>query len=122
MSDCIFCKIIAREIPAQVVYEDDVALAFRDIHPAAPVHVLLVPKKHIVTLSDCDATEAAMLGHLLGLVPQIAKKTGCDVTRVDGVMGGGYKTVINTGPNGGQEVHHLHIHVLGGDRPWRGFK
>lgn len=122
MSDCIFCKIIAREIPAEVVYEDDVAFAFRDIHPAAPVHVLLVPKKHIATLSDCDDEEAAMLGHLLGLVPHIAKKTGCDITRVDGVMGGGYKTVINTGPNGGQEVHHLHIHVLGGARPWRGFK
>ncbi|HTD02930.1 histidine triad nucleotide-binding protein [Undibacterium sp.] len=121
MDNCIFCKIAAKQIPSAVVYEDDDFLAFKDINPAAPVHLLIIPKRHIDTLSDADAQDNILLGKMLALAPQIAKEHGCDVHRGgDGRLSGGYKTLINTGPDGGQEVYHLHIHVIGGPKPWRG--
>lgn len=121
MDNCIFCQIAAKQIPARVVYEDDELMAFKDINPAAPVHLLVIPKRHRSTLSDCDAGDAQMLGRMLALVPRLAAEFGCaPVYDADGAPRGGYKTMINTGPDGGQEVYHLHLHVYGGARPWRG--
>jgi len=121
MPDCLFCKIAARKIPAAIVYEDDELLAFKDINPAAPVHLLVIPKLHLATLSDCDASHVDLLGKMLALAPKLAHEHGCAVSYDDnGNPGGGYKTLINTGPDGGQEVYHLHLHMYGGPRPWRG--
>lgn len=121
MTNCIFCKIAAKQIPADVVYEDDELLAFKDIHPAAPVHLLVIPKQHVATLSECDETYAAMLGRMMTLVPKLAAEHGCAVTYDEqGQPGGGYKSLINSGPDGGQEVYHLHLHMYGGPRPWKG--
>ena len=121
MDNCIFCKIAAGQIPSDKVYEDEHLLAFKDIHPAAPVHVLIIPKQHISTLSDCTSKDEAILGKMLALAPHIAKLQGTEaVLGQDGNYVGGYKTLINSGPNGGQEVYHLHLHVIGGARPWRG--
>ncbi|MDC8758006.1 histidine triad nucleotide-binding protein [Janthinobacterium fluminis] len=121
MENCIFCKIAAKQIPASVVYEDDELLAFKDINPAAPVHLLVIPKRHVATLSDCGAGDAPLLGKMLGLVPKLAAEFGCAVSYgADGTPNGGYKTLINSGPDGGQEVYHLHLHLYGGPRPWRG--
>ena len=96
-------------------------MAFHDINPAAPVHFLIVPKQHVATLGDCGESHAAMLGKMLLLAPKLAQEQGCGYT-VDeaGNVAGGYKTLFNTGPDGGQEVYHLHMHVIGGPRPWRG--
>jgi histidine triad (HIT) family protein len=119
--NCLFCKIAAKQIPSSIVYEDEELLAFKDIHPAAPVHLLVIPKVHVATLSDCDASHAAMLGRMMVLAPKLALEHGCAVSYdADGTPGGGYKTQINSGPDGGQEVYHLHLHVIGGPRPWRG--
>jgi len=101
----IFMKIINREIPADIVYEDDDCLAFRDVSPQAPVHVLLIPKRPVVSLRELTASDAELCGHLLLTVPKVADILGLD---------GGYRTVINTGADGGQSVYHLHIHILGG--------
>ena len=121
MDNCIFCKIAAGQIPAQVVFEDDEMLAFKDINPAAPVHLLVIPKQHIDTLSEATAAHTALLGKMLALAPKLAAEHGIGVTvGADGKRSGGYKTLINSGPNGGQEVYHLHLHVYGGPRPWRG--
>lgn len=121
MDNCLFCKIAAKQIPSAAVYEDDDLLAFKDINPAAPVHILIIPKKHIATLSDAGAQDEALLGKMLALAPKIAREQGCDLKKdADGGLSGGYKTLINTGPDGGQEVYHLHIHVIGGPKPWRG--
>jgi histidine triad (HIT) family protein len=121
MDDCLFCKIAARQIPATVVYEDDALLAFKDINPAAPVHLLVIPKAHIDTLSHTTDEHAALLGRMLALAPRLAREHGCDVrTGTDGTPTGGFKTLINSGPDGGQEVYHLHLHMYGGPRPWRG--
>ncbi len=116
-TDCIFCKIVAGEIPASKVYEDNEFVAFRDIHPAAPIHILLIPKAHIETLVDCDTPErAAMLGRMMALAPQIAFENGApDMPQ------GGFRVLMNVGPDGGQEVYHMHLHILAGPRPWRGF-
>ncbi|GAA4032103.1 histidine triad nucleotide-binding protein [Actimicrobium antarcticum] len=121
MSDCIFCKITAKQIPSTVIYEDDDVLAFKDIHPAAPVHFLIVPKQHVATLADCTDAHAAVLGKMMLLAPKLAAEQGCGYVN-DSATGtkGGFKTVFNTGPDGGQEVYHLHLHVLGGPQPWRG--
>lgn len=120
MPNCLFCKIVAKKIPASIVYEDDDLLAFKDINPAAPVHLLVIPKQHIATLSSCDESHTAVLGKMLALVPKLALEFGCAVTvGPDGTAGGGYKTLINSGPDGGQEVYHLHLHLYGGPRPWR---
>ncbi len=108
--NCIFCKIVAGQIPSSKVYEDDDVLAFKDIHPAAPVHLLIIPKAHIASLAHTDASHGAILGKLLALAPKIAAEQGAV---------NGFKVVINTGRDGGQEVDHLHLHVLGGPRPWK---
>jgi histidine triad (HIT) family protein len=121
MDNCIFCKIAAKQIPASVVYEDDELFAFKDINPAAPVHLLVIPKQHVATLSDCNETHAPLLGRMLALAPKLAAEHGIAVQLdAEGNRSGGYKTLINVGPNGGQEVYHLHLHVYGGARPWRG--
>jgi histidine triad (HIT) family protein len=121
LDNCLFCKIAAKQIPSSVVYEDDELMAFKDINPAAPVHLLVIPKIHVPTLSDCDASHAELLGKMLALVPRLAAEHGCAVTYdASGTPGGGFKTMINSGPDGGQEVYHLHLHMYGGPRPWRG--
>jgi histidine triad (HIT) family protein len=102
----IFARIIDREIPADIVYEDDQALAFRDINPAAPTHVLVIPKKPIVRLSLAEADDAALLGHLLWVCAEVARQ--------EGLADDGYRVVTNNGAHGGQSVDHLHFHVLGG--------
>jgi len=121
MDNCLFCRIASGAVPSEKVYEDDEFLAFDDIFPAAPVHVLIIPKKHISTLSDCANSQPEYLGRMLALVPKLAEQLGCSV-KVDamGTRYGGYKTLINSGPDGGQEVYHLHIHLIGGPKPWRG--
>jgi histidine triad (HIT) family protein len=121
MDNCIFCKIAAKQIPASVVYEDQQLLAFKDINPAAPVHLLVIPKQHLDTLSDCTDAHADLLGRMLALAPKLAAEHGIAVRQgPDGQRSGGFKTLINAGPDGGQEVYHLHLHVYGGPRPWRG--
>lgn len=121
MDNCIFCKIVATQIPANIVYEDEALLAFKDINPAAPVHLLVIPKEHIDTLSDATEAHTALLGKMLALAPKLAAEHGVGVTiDAEGKRSGGYKTLINSGPNGGQEVYHLHLHMYGGPRPWRG--
>ncbi|HEY9824039.1 MAG TPA: histidine triad nucleotide-binding protein [Stenomitos sp.] len=104
-ADTLFSKIIRREIPADIVYEDDLAIAFRDIQPQAPVHILVIPKKPIPKLADADLEDQALLGHLLLTVKRVAAQEG---------LTNGYRTVINTGNDGGQTVYHLHLHILGG--------
>jgi histidine triad (HIT) family protein len=121
MSNCIFCKIIEKQIPSKLIYEDEDLIAFHDINPAAPVHFLIVPKQHVATLADCNESHAALLSKMLLLAPKLAQEQGCGYTAgEDGNREGGFKTLFNTGPNGGQEVYHLHLHVIGGPRPWRG--
>jgi histidine triad (HIT) family protein len=121
MDNCLFCKIASKQIPSSIVYEDEELLAFKDINPAAPVHLLIIPKIHVPTLSDCDASHTALLGKMLALAPRLAAEHGCAVSYdADGTPGGGYKTLVNSGPDGGQEVYHLHLHMYGGPRPWRG--
>lgn len=121
MDNCIFCKIAAKQIPSKAVYEDDDLIVFHDINPAAPVHLLIVPKQHIPTLSDCLAEHAALLGKMMLLAPKLAQEHGCDyVAGGTGGGSGGYKALFNVGPDGGQEVYHLHLHVIGGPKPWRG--
>ncbi|MEM6521895.1 MAG: histidine triad nucleotide-binding protein [Cyanobacteria bacterium P01_C01_bin.70] len=104
--DTIFGKIIRREIPADIVHEDDLCLAFRDVAPQAPTHVLVIPKKPIPKLADATNEDKALLGHLLLVVKAIAEQLG--------IAEDGYRVVINTGTNGGQTVFHLHLHLLGG--------
>lgn len=104
MGDCIFCKIIAGILPCNKLYEDEDIIAFHDIRPIAPVHFLLVPKLHVESLMQCEAQHQALLGKLLLLTSRLAAEQGLD----------GYRTMINTGRSGGQEVFHLHIHVFGG--------
>ena len=121
MDNCLFCKIAAKQIPSSTVYEDDELLAFKDIHPAAPVHFLIIPKVHVATLSDTEDAHGALLGRMLGLARKLAKEHGIEVkTGPDGHRSGGFKTLINSGPDGGQEVYHLHLHMYGGPRPWKG--
>ena len=108
MSKTLFEKIAAREIPAQIVYEDDLVVAFRDITPVAPVHVLIVPKKPIPRIAKAEASDRSALGHLLLKAAGIAAQLGLDGT--------GYRLVINNGPDGGESVPHLHCHILGGRR------
>ncbi|MGZ8256746.1 MAG: histidine triad nucleotide-binding protein [Gallionella sp.] len=105
MSDCLFCKIIRGDIPSRKVYEDEDVYAFHDIHPVAPVHFMLIPKLHLDSLAHAEQKHAALLGKMLLLIPKLALEQGLDK---------GFRTVINTGVGGGQEVFHLHIHVIGG--------
>ncbi len=114
MTDCIFCKIVAKQIPSSIVYEDDDLLAFKDIRPHAPVHLLLIPKQHISHLSEVEPSHQALLGKMLLTASKLAKEFGCAVRQdADGNYRGGYKTLINSGPDGGQEVYHLHMHIIG---------
>jgi histidine triad (HIT) family protein len=123
LENCLFCKIAAKQIPSSIVYEDDDLLAFKDINPAAPVHLLIIPKTHVATLSECSETHADLLGKMMVLAPKLAKEHGCAVSYgADGKPSGGFKTLINSGPDGGQEVYHLHLHMYGGPRPWTGHR
>ena len=108
-TDCLFCKIIAGQILSRKVYEDDAIFAFHDIHPSAPVHFLMVPKRHLDSLSNASVEHERVLGRMLVLAPKLALEQGAM---------NGFRTVINTGPDGAQEVYHLHMHVMGGPRPW----
>lgn len=110
---CIFCKIVAGQIPSKKVYEDEEIYAFHDIQPWAPVHFLLVPKQHIASMAQVGPQHAALLGRMMALAPQLAVQEGCRP-----YPEGGFRLVCNTGVDGGQEVHHLHIHLIGGPRPW----
>ena len=114
---CIFCKIVAGQIPSNKAYEDDEFLAFHDINPAAPVHLLVIPKVHIESLADCEGQHAELVGRMVGLAPRLAREHGVGYDGPDG--SNGFKTQFNTGRGGGQEVYHLHLHVLGGPRPWK---
>lgn len=107
--NCIFCKIVAGQIPARKVHEDDELLVFHDIHPWAPVHVLVIPKLHLPSLDAAGPEHEPLLGRMMALAPRLMRELG--VTN-------GFRVVVNTGPDGGQEVHHLHMHVMGGPRPW----
>ena len=111
MEDCIFCQIIAGKMPSEVVYEDDKVYAFRDIKPAAPVHILLIPRKHIATFNDLDAEDGELMSHM----PLVLKKLAAD----HGLAEKGYRILVNCGSDGGQVVYHLHYHLLGG-RPLGG--
>ncbi len=106
---CLFCRIVAGQIPSKKVYEDDEMLVFHDIAPWAPVHVLLIPKPHVASLYDATETDAPWLGRLLAKVPSLMRELG---------VGNGFRVQINTGADGRQEVPHLHIHAMGGPRPW----
>ncbi len=106
MSACLFCRIVKREIPAKIVFEDEQVLAFDDIHPQAPVHTLVIPKKHLATAAEAQVDDVPLLGHLM--------KIGNQVARDKGVAESGYRFVVNTGAHGGQTVFHLHLHLLGG--------
>lgn len=107
MNGCIFCKIVAGELPSKKAFENDELLVFHDIHPAAPVHLLIIPKVHIASLVDCDAQHAGLLGRMLLLAPKLGREHG---------LNDGFRTSINTGRGGGQEVFHLHVHVFGGSK------
>jgi histidine triad (HIT) family protein len=107
--NCIFCKIVAGQIPAQKAYEDDEILAFHDIHPWAPVHVLIIPKQHIVSMVEVGPDHEALLGRMMVLSSRLMRELG---------VSNGFRHVINTGRDGSQEVMHLHLHVMGGSRPW----
>lgn len=102
---CLFCKIVEGSIPSKSMHEDEQCIAFSDINPQAPVHFLVVPRRHIASLADAEGAHQPLLGHLLRTAGEIAKQKG---------LGKGYRVVINTGPDGGQTVDHLHLHVLGG--------
>jgi histidine triad (HIT) family protein len=112
MSDadnCLFCKIIAGQIPSTTVFEDEEVKVFHDIHPWAPVHLLVVPKRHITSMVDVTPADQAVMGKMMVLAPQLMAQLG---------VNNGFRQVINTGRDGGQEVGHLHMHVIGGPRPW----
>jgi histidine triad (HIT) family protein len=107
--NCIFCRIVAGEIPSKKAYEDDDLLAFHDIAPWAPVHVLVIPKAHVASFYDVTDADAPLLGRIMALAPRLMREQG--VTN-------GFRTLVNTGTDGMQEVPHLHVHVMGGPRPW----
>ena len=106
MSDCLFCKIIAGEIPADIVYQDDKILIFKDINPKADVHLLMIPKEHIESLVELNKSHHDLITYMMLKLPEIAETQG---------LSSGFRTIINTGKGGGQEVFHLHIHLLGGN-------
>ena len=106
MEDCLFCKIIKGEIPSNKVYEDDEILAFKDINPAAPIHILVIPKKHIASLAHMEKEDEAVVGKIYGVINKIAKEQGFKEN--------GYRVIVNCGKDGGQEVMHLHFHLLAG--------
>jgi histidine triad (HIT) family protein len=105
-NNCLFCRIVAGEIPAEIIYQDNRSLAFRDINPQAPTHVLVIPHEHIESLDEASRRDEALLGHLLRIAARVANEQG--------LAESGYRTVINTGAGAGQSVFHLHVHVIGG--------
>ena len=107
MTNCLFCKIIAGDIPSTKVYEDDLVLAFRDIAPQAPTHILVIPKAHIASVAEINEENSQVVAHIFRIIPQIAKAEGLE---------GGYRVVSNCGDDAGQTVHHLHFHILGGKK------
>jgi len=109
--DCIFCKIVRGEIPSRKVYEDDEIFAFHDINPAAPVHFMIIPKKHIASLADAQDEDRDVLGRIMVMAGRLAREQGST---------DGFRTVVNTGRVGRQDVYHLHVHILGGDKPLPG--
>jgi histidine triad (HIT) family protein len=104
--DCLFCRIVEGKLPAKIVYEDDRAVAIQDIHPQAPVHLLVLPRKHVASLHDARSEDEALLGHLFLVAAQLARERGLDAK--------GYRSVVNNGAWAGQSVFHLHVHVMGG--------
>ncbi len=106
MSDCIFCKIVKREIPSEVVYENEFIFAFKDIHPKAPIHILVVPKKHISTFNDITSEDIPLYGEIIKAIQKITK----DLNIADS----GYRVLVNVNKDGGQVIYHLHVHILGG--------
>ncbi len=111
--NCIFCKIVEGKIPSRKVYEDEEILAFHDIAPWAPIHFLVIPKEHITSMFHLTGAHQNLMGRIMSLIPQLAKEQGCNP-----YPDGGFRVVCNNGKEGGQEVQHLHIHVMGGPRPW----
>jgi histidine triad (HIT) family protein len=109
MTSCIFCKIIAGDRDAKKVFEDDQVIVIRDIHPKAKIHLLIMPKQHLKSLNEVTSNEAGLLTHMLLLLPKLAQSEG---------LNNGFRTMINTGPGGGQEIDHLHFHLLGGGLPF----
>ncbi len=109
MSECIFCRIVRGEIPSRKVYEDDDMLAFHDIQPQAPVHFMIIPKKHVDSLAQAGSEHERVLGRMLGVAGRLAREQGSPE---------GFRTIINTGRIGRQDVYHLHIHILGGSEPF----
>ena len=107
--NCIFCKLAAGQIPSRKAYEDDEILVFHDIAPWAPVHLLLIPKRHITSMADVTAADAPLLGRMMAMIPQLMLANG--VTN-------GFRIIVNSGKDGMQEVPHLHLHAIGGPRPW----
>ncbi len=107
MSDCLFCKIIAGDIPSTKVYEDELVLAFRDIAPQAPTHILVIPKEHIASVAEINEKNSAVVSHIFEVIAKIAKDEG---------LSDGYRVVSNCGDDAGQTVHHLHFHILGGKK------
>ena len=106
METCLFCQIASRERPGKIVYEDEQSVAFEDIHPKAPIHILIVPRRHLATLLDASEADNALLGHLLSVANRIARQIG--------IADRGFRLVINCNSEGGQAVYHLHLHLLGG--------
>jgi histidine triad (HIT) family protein len=106
MNECIFCKIVARTIPAALVYEDDFVVAFDDTNPQAPTHTLVIPRKHVASIAELQDSDVGLLGRLL--------LAGNKIAKLKGIADAGYRVVVNTGAHGGQSVFHLHLHVLGG--------
>lgn len=108
MSDCLFCKIVNNEIPSERVHQDEHCIIIKDINPQAPVHHLVIPKKHIATINDCDETDTQLLGHMIQTAKNNAKQLG--------IAEDGYRLIFNCNSNGGQEVYHIHLHLLGGKK------
>jgi histidine triad (HIT) family protein len=108
MTDCIFCRIVKGEIPSKKIFEDGEMFAFHDIHPAAPVHFMIIPKEHIASLAECGDEHAGVLGRMLAMANRLARECGSTE---------GFRTIINTGRVGRQDVYHLHIHIIGGPDP-----
>lgn len=108
MNDCLFCKIVNKEIPSTIVYEDDEILAFKDIHPVTPIHILFIPKKHITSLAELEKEDEAVIGKIYTTIKKVAEEQG--------IGDKGYRVIVNCGEDGGQEVKHLHFHLLGGKK------
>ncbi|MBM3151277.1 MAG: histidine triad nucleotide-binding protein [Chloroflexi bacterium] len=106
MSECIFCKIAAGRLPARILYQDDLVTAFHDLHPAAPVHILVIPNRHIASVNDLDPGDEALVGRMFTAARRLAQEMGLHEN--------GYRLIVNTGPHGGQTVLHLHLHLIGG--------